>query len=48
MGCAHRMTKAMKTVTIWGSPSRMVSYLIAFGGMKYSGLGSKDGQNAIK
>ena len=48
MGRAHRMAKALKAGTIWVNTFRAVSYLISFGGMKHSGVGRENGQDAIK
>jgi acyl-CoA reductase-like NAD-dependent aldehyde dehydrogenase len=48
IGRAVRMSKALKAGTVWVNTYRAVSYMMPFGGMKYSGLGRENGIDAVK
>lgn len=48
IGRAHRMARALKAGTVWVNTYRAVSYMMPFGGMKYSGLGRESGLEAIR
>jgi (Z)-2-((N-methylformamido)methylene)-5-hydroxybutyrolactone dehydrogenase len=47
-GRALRMSKALKAGTVWVNTYRAISYMMPFGGMKFSGLGRENGADAIK
>jgi aldehyde dehydrogenase (NAD+) len=44
---AMRMAKALKAGTIWVNTYRTYSYMVPFGGMKWSGIGRENGIEAI-
>ena len=48
IGRAVRMSAALKAGTVWVNTYRAVSYMMPFGGMKYSGLGRESGIEAIR
>jgi aldehyde dehydrogenase (NAD+) len=48
IGRAHRMAKALKAGTVWVNTYRAISYMMPFGGMKYSGIGRESGVEAIR
>jgi (Z)-2-((N-methylformamido)methylene)-5-hydroxybutyrolactone dehydrogenase len=48
IGRAIRMSSALKAGTVWVNTYRAVSYMMAFGGMKRSGLGRESGIEAIR
>jgi acyl-CoA reductase-like NAD-dependent aldehyde dehydrogenase len=48
MGRALRMSRALKAGTVWVNTYRAISYMMPFGGMKYSGLGRENGIDAIR
>ncbi|SDJ53874.1 aldehyde dehydrogenase (NAD+) [Bradyrhizobium sp. Rc2d] len=48
IGRALRMSKALKAGTVWVNTYRAISYMMPFGGMKYSGLGRENGIEAIR
>jgi (Z)-2-((N-methylformamido)methylene)-5-hydroxybutyrolactone dehydrogenase len=48
MGRAMRMSQALRAGTVWVNTYRAVSYMMPFGGMKYSGLGRESGMAAIE
>jgi aldehyde dehydrogenase (NAD+) len=45
---AVRMSRELKAGTVWVNTYRAVSYMMPFGGMKYSGLGRENGIDAVK
>ena len=47
IGRAMRMSKALKAGTVWVNTYRAISYMMPFGGMKYSGIGRESGIDAI-
>ena len=47
IGCAMRMSGALKAGTVWINTYRAVSYMMPFGGMKHSGIGRESGIAAI-
>ena len=48
IGRAIRVSKAIKAGTVWVNTYRAVSYMMPFGGMKYSGLGRESGIESIR
>jgi acyl-CoA reductase-like NAD-dependent aldehyde dehydrogenase len=48
MGCAMRMSSALRAGTVWVNTYRAISYMMPFGGMKQSGLGRESGMAAIE
>ena len=48
IGRAMRVSKAIKAGTVWVNTYRAVSYMMPFGGMKYSGLGRESGIESIR
>lgn len=48
MGRALRMSRALEAGTVWVNTYRAVSYMMPFGGMKYSGIGRESGVDAIR
>lgn len=48
IGRAVRMSAALKAGTVWVNTYRAVSYMMPFGGMKYSGIGRESGVEAIR
>jgi aldehyde dehydrogenase (NAD+) len=48
MGRAMRMSQALKAGTVWVNTYRAVSYMMPFGGMKYSGIGRESGIASIE
>ncbi len=48
IGRAHRVSKALKSGTVWVNTYRAVSYMMPFGGMKQSGIGRESGVDAIR
>jgi acyl-CoA reductase-like NAD-dependent aldehyde dehydrogenase len=48
IGRAIRMSSALKAGTVWVNTYRAISYMMPFGGMKYSGFGRESGVEAIK
>lgn len=47
IGRAIRMSSALKAGTVWVNTYRAVSYMMPFGGMKFSGIGRESGIDAI-
>lgn len=47
MGRAIRVSSAIKAGTVWVNTYRAISYMMPFGGMKYSGIGRESGVEAI-
>jgi (Z)-2-((N-methylformamido)methylene)-5-hydroxybutyrolactone dehydrogenase len=47
-GRALRMSKSLKAGTVWVNTYRAISYMMPFGGMKFSGLGRENGVEAIR
>ena len=48
IGRALRMSKELKAGTVWVNTYRAISYMMPFGGMKYSGLGRENGIEAVR
>ncbi len=48
IGRAMRVSKAIKAGTVWVNTYRAISYMMPFGGMKYSGLGRESGIESIR
>lgn len=48
IGRAVRLSKALRAGTVWVNTYRAVSYMMPFGGMKYSGLGRENGMESIR
>lgn len=48
IGRAIRMSKALKAGTVWINTYRAVSYMMPFGGVKYSGVGRENGIHAMQ
>ena len=48
MGCAIRMSSALKAGTVWINTYRMIGYMMPFGGMKHSGIGRESGMESIR
>lgn len=48
IGRAIRMSKALKAGTVWVNTYRAISYMMPFGGMKYSGIGRESGIEAVR
>lgn len=48
IGRAHRVSKALKSGTVWVNTYRAVSYMMPFGGMKQSGIGRESGVESIR
>jgi len=47
MGRAIRVSSAIKAGTVWINTYRAISYMMPFGGMKYSGIGRESGIEAL-
>lgn len=48
IGRANRVSKALKSGTVWVNTYRAVSYMMPFGGMKQSGIGRESGVESIR
>jgi len=48
IGRAVRMPKRLRAGTVWVNTYRAVSYMMPFGGMKFSGLGRESGLEAVR
>lgn len=48
IGCAIRMSEKLQAGTVWVNTYRAVSFMAPFGGVKDSGLGRENGQDAIR
>jgi (Z)-2-((N-methylformamido)methylene)-5-hydroxybutyrolactone dehydrogenase len=48
IGRALRVSRALRAGTVWVNTYRAISYMMPFGGMKYSGVGRENGVEAIR
>jgi aldehyde dehydrogenase (NAD+) len=48
IGRALRVSKAIRSGTVWVNTYRAVSYMMPFGGMKHSGVGRENGIDAVR
>ena len=48
LGRAVRVPKQLRAGTVWVNTYRAISYMMPFGGMKFSGVGRESGIDAVR